>query len=118
MSAHALAPPSPVETTITAVLDVYRKHDNLFVFAASFLLGLGIAADIILAGLVLAQYHHYGAQMLLLLGSFALAAAVGAWVWIDAVRPAVSHVDVARWDVAGRMPSVENTEFLPPSGVI
>lgn len=81
MSAHAATPPSPVEVTITAVLDVYRKHPNLCVFIASFLLGLLITADIILFGLWLAQHGQYGAEMLLLLGSFLVAASVGAWAW-------------------------------------
>jgi hypothetical protein len=51
--------------------------------------------------------------MLLLLGSLLVAAAVGAWVWVDAVRPVESWAG-DRWDAAGRLPLAEPvTELLP-----
>lgn len=87
MSAHAIAPPSPVEVTITTVLGVYRKHPDVVLFTASLLFGLTLIADIILGGLLLGLHHHYGAQMLLWLGSFTLGVSVAAWNYAGRGEP-------------------------------
>lgn len=101
-SSHAVAPPSPVEVTITAVLGVYRHHQRGAVFAGSLLLGAGIAADVIMGSILLHQEHRHGAEMLLLLGSFAVAAALGAWAFCDHVKP-VSNWDGKQWGDAGKV---------------
>lgn len=106
MATHAAKPPSPVETTCTAVLGVYRKHPDGVTFFTSFLFGLMVTADIIVGSILLDRAHHYAAEMGLLLGSFTVAAALAAWVYIDTVRPVESRWDGHQWNDAGKVRKV------------
>lgn len=72
----------PVRTRIIDwVAWLWLKHQRSVLGALSTVLGLGIAAVVILVSLWLHHMRLYAGEMGVLLGSFLVLASVLAWVW-------------------------------------